>query len=183
MGGRSLTRLQGAEWGRRDPTPHLPFPYSVREALFLPPCGDVREGKMWRKLQHWGEPPHTPAGKALTLALILGPRSHPCGDSPCPLTVCACSGCQRCFLPWCIGAMSSNPTWESRAWRRRIDTCKGLGQGCLVQCTGVFVLMQGWHWALRCQQLVSILFLFLSPALPTAEAFSVAGPSTALLEL
>lgn len=42
---------------------------------------------------------------------------------------------------------------------------------------------QGWCQSPRCWQLVSILFLFLSPALPAAEAFSVAGPSTMPLEL
>uniref|UniRef100_A0A8B9N0N8 Stomatin-like protein 2, mitochondrial n=1 Tax=Accipiter nisus TaxID=211598 RepID=A0A8B9N0N8_9AVES len=61
-----------------------------------------------------GVHPPTPAGKALTLMLTLGPRTHPCGDSLCSLTAWACLGPQSCFLPWCIGAVSSNPRWESR---------------------------------------------------------------------
>lgn len=108
-----MTGLQAAEWGRKDTHLPLSFPYGVREVLFLPLSGDVREGEVQRKLQHKGEPPYI-CGECPDTRAGPGVQVSPLWGQPMSLTAWACSWSQCCFLPWCIQATSSNPRRESR---------------------------------------------------------------------
>lgn len=100
--------------GQRKRTHTLSFPLRCQGGFIPPPQWGCEGRGDVEKALAMGVSPLTPTGKALALVLVLGPRSHPCGDSPCPLTAWSSVGLQSCFLPWCIRAVGSDPRWESR---------------------------------------------------------------------